>query len=212
MTKITENELKNKVSRLREYLAVIEATAPGMGQKGPTVAAAQGVDPSNPLNKSTANAGLDASGRKTATTDPRVGQTTSATTQSTKPAPVAKPAGPPKVAYEKDFPEETAKELQTKLNAVGEKLTVDGKMGPATRAAMARHPEITSNPNATAAAPEERQPNGASGAHSRYPLPAPEPAAPAAPKAARNLGIERDLAALEQRRPFIRVRFVTISR
>ena len=53
-------------------------------------------------------------------------------------------ASAPKVGYEKDFPEATAKELQTKLNAAGEKLTVDGKMGPATRAAMARHPEITS--------------------------------------------------------------------
>lgn len=46
MKKITENELKNKVSRLREYLTVLEAgyvapgTTPGMGQ-----------DPSNPLNQ-----------------------------------------------------------------------------------------------------------------------------------------------------------------
>lgn len=64
---------------------------------------------------------------------------------STPPAPKTggTPAAP-KVGYEKDFPEATAKELQTKLNAAGEKLTVDGKMGPATRAAMARHPEITS--------------------------------------------------------------------
>ena len=64
MKKITENELKNKVSRLREYLTVLEAgvassaparpAVPGMGQKGPTVAAAQGADPSNPLNKAPA--------------------------------------------------------------------------------------------------------------------------------------------------------------
>ena len=43
MKKITENELKNKVSRLREYLTVLEAgvassaparpAVPGMGQK-----------------------------------------------------------------------------------------------------------------------------------------------------------------------------------
>jgi hypothetical protein len=59
MKKITENELKNKVSRLREYLAVIEAATPGMGQKGPTVAAAQGADPSNPLNQAPYNAAKD---------------------------------------------------------------------------------------------------------------------------------------------------------
>ena len=75
-------------------------------------------------------------------------------TQAGKPAApqAATPTAAPKVNYEKDFPAATAKELQTKLNAVGEKLTVDGMMGPATRAAMARHPEITTNPNAAAPA------------------------------------------------------------
>ena len=124
MKKITENELKNKVNKLREYLTILEAPpTPGMGQKGPTVAAAQGADPSNPLNKAPAAAPA---------------------TQS------AKPAGAPKVAYDKNFPTATAKELQTKLNARDPslKLTVDGKMGPATRAAMAKYPDVTSNPNA----------------------------------------------------------------
>jgi len=57
MKKITETELKNKVSRLREYLTVLEAgyvapgTPPGMGQNGPTKAAAMGQDPSNPINQ-----------------------------------------------------------------------------------------------------------------------------------------------------------------
>jgi hypothetical protein len=69
--------------------------------------------------------------------------------QGAKPA---APAGAPKVAYEKDFPEATAKEIQNKLIAAGEKITADGKMGPATRAAMARHPEITSQPAAAQAA------------------------------------------------------------
>jgi hypothetical protein len=40
-------------------------------------------------------------------------------------------------------PEAWVQELQTKLNAAGEKLKVDGIMGPATRQAQARHPEIT---------------------------------------------------------------------
>jgi len=140
MTKITENELKNKVSRLREYLAVVEAAAstqlnPATSLNPQATAIPTGglENPANQVAKA-APAGLDASGRKTAAADPRVGQASGATTQSTK------PAGAPKVAYDKNFPAATAMELQKKLNAVGEKLTVDGKMGPATRAAMARNP------------------------------------------------------------------------
>lgn len=59
---------------------------------------------------------------------------------ATPPAPAAKAQ-----------PEAWVKELQTKLNAAGEKLTVDGIMGPATRAAQSRHPEITTQPEAAQA-------------------------------------------------------------
>ena len=77
--------------------------------------------------------------------------------------------GRPKVNYEKDFPAATAMELQKKLNAAGEKLAVDGKMGPATRQAMARHPEITSDPNA-----QQNQP-AAAPATAAAPAAAPKP-------------------------------------
>jgi hypothetical protein len=126
-----------------------------------------------------AGAGRGGQGGPTAAQNPYANST------GTKPA-----AGAPKVAYEKDFPEATAKELQTKLNAAGEKLTVDGKMGPATRAAMARHPEITTNPNApatpaapTAPAPTAPAPTGSIATDTTDPLNQPKPAAPAAPTA-----------------------------
>jgi hypothetical protein len=48
------------------------------------------------------------------------------------------------------MPAATVQELQTKLNAKDPtlKLTVDGKLGPATKAAMAKHPDVTTDPNA----------------------------------------------------------------
>jgi hypothetical protein len=48
-------------------------------------------------------------------------------------------------------PEAWVKELQDKLNAAGEKLKPDGVMGPATRAAQQRHPEVTTQPDAAQA-------------------------------------------------------------
>jgi hypothetical protein len=71
--------------------------------------------------------------------------------QATKPpAKPAAPAGAPKVAYDKTMPAATVQELQTKLNAKDPtlKLTVDGKLGPATKAAMAKYPDVTTDPNA----------------------------------------------------------------
>lgn len=64
-----------------------------------------------------------------------------------KPAAPAKPGAAPAAGK----PEAWVKELQTKLNAAGEKLNPDGVMGPATRAAQARHPEITTQPAAAQA-------------------------------------------------------------
>jgi len=71
--------------------------------------------------------------------------------QATKPpAKPAAPAAAPKVAYDKTMPAATVQELQTKLNAKDPtlKLTVDGKLGPATKAAMAKYPDVTTDPNA----------------------------------------------------------------
>jgi peptidoglycan hydrolase-like protein with peptidoglycan-binding domain len=76
-------------------------------------------------------------------------QATKTAPQATKTAPVA---GAPTVGYEKDFPAATAMEIQKQLNAKGEKLVVDGKMGPATREAMKRHPEVTTQTDAEKAA------------------------------------------------------------
>ena len=130
MTKITETELKNKVASLREKISEVWYNPATWGQAGGGNTAG---------GAATGNPNLAKQGKKAG-----------ATQQSAKPAPVA-PAGAPKVAYDKGYPEATVKELQTKLNAAGEKLTVDGKMGPATRDAQARHPEITTQPAAAQA-------------------------------------------------------------
>lgn len=132
MKKINESELKDRVNRLKEYMAEMGRVA------GTPVAPTAGV-----------RAGRGGQGGPTAAQAATAGQ-------------AAKPSAPvaPKVAYEKDFPAATAMELQKKLNAAGEKLTVDGKMGPATRAAMARHPEITTDPNAPQNNPAPAAPTG----------------------------------------------------
>jgi hypothetical protein len=160
MKKITESQLINLSKGLREYLGE-------MGGSGGAAMAQQNRGPNGeeivtnpqgqkgyyhragrtasfiPYDPATANAN-PAAGNPAVKPAPTAGQPAAAT----KPAPTAgqpaKPAVAPKVNYEKDFPHDTAVELQQKLNAAGEKLAVDGKMGPATRAAMARHPEITS--------------------------------------------------------------------
>ena len=119
MTKITETELKNKVNRLREYLTVLEAgyvapgTPPGTGQKGPTVAAAQGQDPSNPLNQVKPQDSLSPGE-----------QIVPPATQSAKPAPAA-PAG----AWPAD-----ANAIQAFQKANG--LTADGLIGRKTYTAL----------------------------------------------------------------------------
>jgi hypothetical protein len=119
MKKITESELKNKVSRLREYLTVLEAgyvgpgTPPGTGQKGPTVAAAQGKDPSNPLNQVKPQDSLSPGE-----------QIVPPATQSAKPAPAA-PAG----AWPTDV---NAIKAFQKANG----LTADGLIGRKTYTAL----------------------------------------------------------------------------
>ena len=139
MKKITENELKNKVSRLREYLAVIEAATPGMGQKGPTVAAAQGADPSNPLNQAPYNAAKDSQAANVPAAAPSAAPAAAPATQSTKPAAPARPTA-------KSDP--NVKALQDKLIAAGAKIKADGIMGPATRAAQQQFPNVTTQTDA----------------------------------------------------------------
>jgi len=149
MKKISETELKNKVESLRQTISEVWY---------------------NPATWSAAGGGNTGGGA--ATGNPHLaaqGKRAGATQQGTK------PAAPAKVAYDTNFPEATAKELQTKLNAAGEKLTVDGKMGPATRAAMARHPEITTQPAAAQAVGADI--NSADNTPAA-PAPAPAPAAP----------------------------------
>ena len=114
--------------------------------------------------------------------------------QATKPpAKPAAPAGAPKVAYDKTMPAATVQELQTKLNAKDPtlKLTVDGKLGPSTKAAMAKYPDVTTDPNApqnqAPAAVDTAPVPAAANASSSYtgaPAAAPEAPAAAAPAAA----------------------------
>ena len=112
--------------------------------------------------------------------------------QATKPpAKPAAPAGAPKVAYDKTMPAATVQELQTKLNAKDPtlKLTVDGKLGPATKAAMAKHPDVTTDPNAPqnqapAAVDTAPVPAAANASSSYTSAPAAPAAAPEAPAAA----------------------------
>jgi hypothetical protein len=155
MKKITESQLKERVNRLKEYMAEMGGGGAAQAQRNANVPA--------PGTAAAVRSGQPSSGKPAA------------------PAPAAKPAAPapaPKVAYEKDFPAATAMELQKKLNAAGEKLTVDGKMGPATRAAMARHPEITSqSPESQAISADLRTANNP-GSVTAPPAPAPA-AAPA---------------------------------
>lgn len=127
MRKITESELKDRVAGLREYLAVLEA--------GP---AQQPGFASNGGGAAFGNPHITAQGQKAGAT--QAAPQAAATVGKTKPP--AKPTAP-MVAYDKNYPPEMVKQLQNMLNAAGEKLTVDGKMGPATRQAQARHPEIT---------------------------------------------------------------------
>ena len=123
MRKITESELKDRVAGLREYLAVLEA--------GP---AQQPGFASNGGGAAFGNPHITAQGQKAGAT--QAAPQAAATVGKTKPT-------APVVAYDKNYPPEMVKQLQTMLNAAGEKLTVDGKMGPATRQAQARHPEVT---------------------------------------------------------------------
>ena len=176
---ITESELKARVSRLKEYMSVVESEqvnevnwgALGTGAMnaartaGGAIKNALGTTGGKVAAGAAAGAGALAAGQ--ALTKP--GQAPAAPAgQGGKPA---APAGAPKVAYDKTMPAATVQELQTKLNAKDPtlKLTVDGKLGPATKAAMAKYPDVTTDPNAPqnqAAAPE---------------APAAAPAAPAAP-------------------------------
>jgi hypothetical protein len=145
MKRITESELLARVQRLENILALHEA-------------------PGQP--------GYDEAGTKI---NPDGTPGTPVKTAAPAAAPAASQGGRPKVNYEKDFPAATAMELQKKLNAAGEKLAVDGKMGPATRAAMARHPEITSDPNAQQNQPAAAPAAAAAGDGSAAPAAAPKP-------------------------------------
>jgi hypothetical protein len=196
MTNITENELKNKVNRLREYLTVLEDN-PGMGPydaPAPTSRPGQANAATDPRSTTyvarpgQANAATDPRSITYAAGAPTTQSTKPAPDQLAKPAPAAKPAGAPKVAYDKNFPAATAMELQKKLNARDPnlKLAVDGKMGPATRAAMAKYPEITTQ------TPDEKA--AASGQDAPAPVaPAPAPVAPApAPVAPTGTQVQTD--------------------
>lgn len=184
---VTEDNLRSSIASLRQKVS--EATTPGMGQKGPTVAASLGQDPSNPLNKKTFNPAQDSQAANVASAGqaPNAGggrgfinpPTVGSSSAGQAPKPAA-PAGPPLVDYEKDFPRDTAIELQKKLNAAGEKLVVDGKMGPATRAAMKRHPEITTQTAAEKAVTADASPVATPADAAAVSKPQ-APAAPAAP-------------------------------
>ena len=117
---ITESELKARVNRLKEYMAVVE---------------------SNQVDEAWYDPRTWFGGKEQPAAAP------AAPAQGAKPV---APAGAPKVAYDKTMPAATVQELQTKLNAKDPtlKLKVDGKLGQATKAAMAKYPDVTTNPNA----------------------------------------------------------------
>ena len=125
--------------------------------------------------------------------------------QATKPpAKPAAPAGAPKVAYDKTMPAATVQELQTKLNAKDPtlKLTVDGKLGPATKAAMAKYPDVTTDPNAPqnqapAAVDTAPVPASANASSSYTGAPAAAPEAPAAPPPQTSMSTDDEAGAQE---------------
>jgi hypothetical protein len=178
---ITESELKARVNRLKDYMSVVESEqvnevnwgAIGTGAMnavrgaGNAVKGVLGTTGGKVAAGAAAGAGALAAGQALTTPAQAPAPTTG---QGGKPA---APAGAPKVAYDKTMPAATVQELQTKLNAKDPtlKLTVDGKLGPATKAAMAKYPDVTTDPNAP-----QNQP-----AAPEAPAQAAAPAAPAAP-------------------------------
>ena len=199
---ITESELKARVNRLKEYMDVVESEqvnevwgALGTGAMnaartaGGAIKNALGTTGGKVAAGAAAGAGALAAGQ--ALTKP--GQAPAPTTgQGGKPA---APAGAPKVAYDKTMPAATVQELQTKLNAKDPtlKLTVDGKLGPATKAAMAKYPDVTTDPNAPqnqTAAPEAPAAPAAPAAPTA-------PAAPAAPPPQTSMSTDDEAGAQE---------------
>ena len=161
---ITESELAQKVSSLKEKLANEAWYNPATWGGGNTGGGAAFGNPK-----------VAAQGQKAGATQAQGASTT----------PVAKPAGQP---------DPNVKALQDKLIAAGAKIKADGIMGPATRAAQAQFPNVTTQTDAEKAAAGGdgagmvATPADAQAAATPAPAPAAEPAPAAAPAKAADGG------------------------
>jgi chemotaxis protein histidine kinase CheA len=158
MKKITENELLNKVSRLKEYIAVVESEqvnevnwgALGTGAMNAVRGAGSAI--ANGAQKFFGStAGKLATGAAVGAGGLAAGQALTA------PGQAAAPAGTTKVPGKSD---PAVKALQDKLIAAGAKIKADGIMGPATAAAQKQFPQAAAGttPPAPPAAPAAGQP------------------------------------------------------
>jgi len=152
MKKITENDLLQKVSKLKEYIAVVESEQVneiGLGAVGTALRGAGSAIANGAQRFFGSTAGKVATGAAAAAT----GAGALAAGQAlTKPGQAAAPAGTTKPAAVAAKPDPNVKALQDKLIAAGAKIKADGIMGPATRAAQAQFPNVTTQTDAEKAA------------------------------------------------------------
>jgi hypothetical protein len=150
MKKITENELLNKVSRLKEYMAVVESEqvneislgALGTGAMNAVRGAGSAI--ANGAQKFFGStAGKLATGAAVGAGGMAAGQA------AMQPGQAAAPKGTTAKVPGKSDP--AVKALQDKLIAAGAKIKADGIMGPATDAAMKQFPQAVAAPAAPAA-------------------------------------------------------------
>jgi hypothetical protein len=198
MKKITENELLQKVSKLKEYIAVVESEQVneiGLGAVGTALKGAGSAIANGAQKFFGSTAGKVATGAAAGAGALAAGQAL------TKPGQAAAPAGTTKPAAVAAKPDPNVKALQDKLIAAGAKIKADGIMGPATRAAQAQFPNVTTQTDAEKAvaadmlsandgtgqnggAEQARNPNaGLTPDDPRWQGPKPTAAAPAAPAA-----------------------------
>lgn len=145
MKKITENELLEKVSKLREYIAVVESEQVNEVNWG-----ALGTGALNAV-KTGAQKFFGSTAGKVATGAAAGAGALAAGQALTKPGQAAAPKGTTAKVPGKSDP--AVKALQDKLIAAGAKIKADGIMGPATAAAQAQFPQAAAGTPAPAAAP-----------------------------------------------------------
>jgi peptidoglycan hydrolase-like protein with peptidoglycan-binding domain len=146
MKKITENDLLQKVSKLKEYIAVVESEQVNEVNWG-----ALGTGAMNAVRGAggaISNALGTTAGKVAAGTALGVGGTLAAQKLAGGQAPA--PAGT--TAKVPGKPDPNVMALQQKLIAAGAKIKADGIMGPATRAAQAQFPNVTTQTAAEKAA------------------------------------------------------------